>query len=59
MPQSIGSVLLVGSVPPDSAEEVCKTCVTGSGTHLKMFPDGQVGARKRGIRCQASLSFGW
>ena len=29
MPQSIGNVLLVGSVPPDLAEEVCKTCVTG------------------------------
>jgi hypothetical protein len=57
MPRSIGDVLLVGSVPLDSAEEVFKSCAAGLGSHLKMFPDGEVGARKSWIQCQAIFVF--
>jgi len=57
MPQSTGDVLLVGSVPLESAEEVFKTCAAGLGSHLKMFPDGEVGARKSWIQCQAIFVF--
>ena len=57
MPRSTGDVLLVGSVPLDSAEEVFKTCAVGLGSHLKMFPDGEVGARKGWIQCQAIFVF--
>jgi hypothetical protein len=57
MPQSKGNVLLVGSVPLDSAEEVFTTCAVGLGSHLKTFPDGEVGARKSWIQCQAILVF--
>jgi hypothetical protein len=57
MPRSTGNVLLVGSVPLDWAEEVFKTCAIGLGSHLKMFPDGEVGARKSWIQCQAIFVF--
>ena len=57
MPRSTGNVLLVGSVPLESAEEVFKTCATGLSNHLKMFPDGEVGARKSWIQCQAIFVF--
>lgn len=57
MPQSTGDVLLVGSVPLESAAEVFKTCAAGLGGHLKMFPDGEVGARKSWIQCQAIFVF--
>jgi hypothetical protein len=57
MQQSTGDVLLVGSVPLESAEEVFKTCAAGLGRHLKMFPDGEVGARKSWIQCQAIFVF--
>jgi len=57
MPQSTGNVLLVGSVPLDSAEEVFTTCTAGLGSHLRMFPDGEVGARKSWIQCQAIFVF--
>lgn len=57
MPRSGSNVLLVGSVPLDSAEEVFKACADGLGSHLKMFPDGEVGARKSWIQCQAIFVF--
>jgi hypothetical protein len=57
MSQSVGDVLLVGSVPLDSAEEVFKTCAEGLGDHLKLYPDGEVGARKSWIQCQAIFVF--
>lgn len=57
MPRSTGNVLLVGSVPLNSAEEVFKTCAIGIGNHLMMFPDGEVGARKSWIQCQAIFVF--
>jgi len=57
MPRSSSNVLLVGSVPLDSAEEVFKACAHGLGSHLEMFPDGEVGARKSWIQCQAIFVF--
>jgi hypothetical protein len=57
MPRSFGDVLLVGSVPLESAQEVFKTCAAGLGPRLKMFPDGEVGARKSWIQCQAIFVF--
>jgi methionine synthase II (cobalamin-independent) len=57
MSQSVGDVLLVGSVPLDSAEEVFKTCAEGLGDHLQLYPDGEVGARKSWIQCQAKFVF--
>jgi hypothetical protein len=57
MPQSANDVLLVGSVPLDSAREVFQTCATALGSHLKALPDGEVGARKSWIQCQAKLVF--
>ncbi len=57
MPQSASDVLLVGSVPLDSAREVFQTCASALGSHLKALPDGEVGARKSWIQCQAKLVF--
>ena len=57
MPHAQGDVLLVGSVPRESAEEVFQTCSAVLGTHLQALPDGEVGARKSWIQCQAKLVF--
>ena len=57
MPQAQGDVLLVGSVPRESAEEVFKTCSAALGTHLQALPDGEVGARRSWIQCQANMVF--
>jgi hypothetical protein len=57
MPDTQGDVLLVGSVPRESAEEVFKTCSAALGTHLQAIPDGEVGARRSWIQCQALLVF--
>src|ERR1700687_2384315 len=60
MPQPTGptcNVLLVGSVPLESAREVFKTCAAALGHHLRVLPDGEVGARKSWIQCQALLVF--
>ena len=57
MPQSANDVLLVGSLPLESAREVFQTCATALGNHLKALPDGEVGARKSWIQCQAKLVF--
>jgi hypothetical protein len=57
MPQSGPDVLLVGSVPLETAREVFQTCSTALGNHLVALPDGEVGARKSWIQCQALLVF--
>jgi hypothetical protein len=57
MPRPTGDVLLVGSVPLESAREVFKTCAVALGHHLRALPDGEVGARKSWIQCQAVLVF--
>ena len=57
MHTTTGDVLLVGSVPLDSAEEVFKVCTRSLGPYLKMLPDGEVGPRKSWIQCQAIFVF--
>lgn len=57
MTQSKGDVLLVGSVPLESAREVFTTCTAALGDHLQALPDGEVGARKSWIQCQAIFVF--
>jgi hypothetical protein len=55
--QGQGDVLLVGSVPLESAREVFTTCTKALGRHLETIPDGEVGPRKSWIQCQALLVF--
>jgi hypothetical protein len=57
MAQEQGDVLLVGSVPLESAREVFTTCMAALGRHLDTLPDGEVGPRKTWIQCQALLVF--
>lgn len=57
MTQTHGDVLLVGSVPLESPEAVFKSCCAVLGSHLQALPDGEVGARKSWIQCQAKLTF--
>src|SRR5271170_3688285 len=57
MPEPAGDILLVGSVPLESARDVFKTCAAALGHHLRALPDGEVGARKSWIQCQAILVF--
>ena len=57
MTRSKGDVLLVGSVPLESASEVFTTCTAALGDHLQALPDGEVGARKSWIQCQAIFVF--
>ena len=52
-----GDVLLVGSVPRESAREVFATCAAALGQHLQALPDGEVGPRKSWIQCQAIFVF--
>jgi methionine synthase II (cobalamin-independent) len=52
-----GDVLLVGSVPRESAEEVFRICSKALGHHLRALPDGEPGDRKSWIQCQAKLVF--
>lgn len=44
MSSSAGNVLLVGSVPFDSVEEVLETCARTLGAHAFALPDGEIGA---------------
>ena len=57
MAQANGDVLLVGSVPLESAGEVFRICAAALGPHLRALPDGEVGARKSWIQCQAMFVF--
>lgn len=52
-----GDVLLVGSVPLDSAQQVFDTCAKALGPHLSTLPDGEVGHRIHWIVCQALFVF--
>ena len=52
-----GSVLLVGSVPGNDAEEVMRFCATEIGDHLSFFPDGETGLRKIWINYLAATIY--
>ena len=47
MSRMSGPVLLVGSIPGDTAEEVFRTCAQGGGECVTSLPDGETGYRRR------------
>ena len=49
-----GEVLLVGSVPGASAEEVMRLCAGGLGGYLACLPDGETGRRRAWINFLAA-----
>lgn len=49
-----GSVLLVGSVPGESAAEVLRTCGEGVGKYVTCLPDGETGYRRVWIQFLAA-----
>ncbi len=51
------SLLLVGSVPLDSADAVFRRCGETLGPHLAALPDGEVGDRSIWVVCQAYRVF--
>ena len=57
MSRTVGDVLLVGSVPLASPDEVFRACADSLSGHLRLFPDGEVGPRRSWIQCQAILVF--
>lgn len=52
-----GDVLLVGSVPLGSAEDVLRTCGRALGSHVPALPDGETGDRSIWIVYQAYRVF--
>lgn len=57
MSSSTGNVLLVGSVPFDSVEEVLETCAGTLGAHAFALPDGEIGERLTWILALPSLCY--
>lgn len=49
MSRMSGAVLLVGSVPGETATEVMRTCAEGVGPYLSCLPDGETGYRRSWI----------
>jgi hypothetical protein len=54
-PADTREVLLVGSVPLGSAEQVFLTCARALGGHVKRLPDGETGPRTNWIAWQRAL----
>ena len=52
-----GSVLLVGSIPGNSAAEVIRFCATELGGRLSLLPDGETGFRKIWINYLAATVY--
>lgn len=57
MPRMSGSVLLVGSVPGETAAEVLRTCGEGIGTFVTSLPDGETGYRRMWIHFLAATIY--
>ena len=57
MPKNAGSVLLVGSVPFDTVEEVLETCARALGARAYALPDGEIGHRKNWIQALPHLTY--
>lgn len=53
----IGDVLLVGSVPFDTVEEVMRTCGTTVGDRVLAVPDGEIGLRSTWIGALPHMSY--
>ena len=45
MSRMTGAVLLVGSVPAETASDAMRTCAEGAGSYLSCLPDGETGYR--------------
>ena len=55
--ETTGDVLLVGSVPLDTVDDVMTTCAGRLGGRLYAMPDGEVGDVRRGSqRCHTWLT---
>src|SRR2546430_1951313 len=52
-----GSVLLVGSVPGETAAEVLRTCGEGVGKYVSGLPDGETGYRRVWIQFLAATIY--
>lgn len=52
-----GDVLLVGSIPGDSAKAAMASCATGIGEHLNCLPDGETGKRRIWINFLAATVY--
>jgi hypothetical protein len=52
-----GSVLLVGSVPGETAAEVLRTCGEGVGKYVSCLPDGETGCRRVWIQFLAATIY--
>lgn len=57
MPSTDGDVLLVGSVPFDTVEEVLETCAGSLGKRAYALPDGEIGHRKNWIQALPHLTY--
>lgn len=57
MNRTPGSVMVVGSVPLESAEEVFRACARELSAFLSAYPDGEVGERKYWTFSLASLIY--
>ena len=57
MSSSTGNVLLVGSVPFDTVEEVLETCARSLGPRAFALPDGEIGHRKNWIQALPHLTY--
>jgi len=57
MSRMSGSVLLVGSVPGETAAEVLRTCGEGVGNYVTSLPDGETGYRRMWIHFLATTIY--
>ena len=57
MLKDIGDVLLVGSVPLETVEDVFRTCAKSLGRHAYALPDGEVGERSTWIMALPYLTY--
>jgi hypothetical protein len=57
MSRRAGSVLLVGSVPGETAAEVLRTCGEGVGNYVTCLPDGETGYRRMWIHFLATTIY--
>ena len=57
MSRMVEDVLLVGSIPGDSAEQAMSMCANGIGDHLNCLPDGETGNRRIWINFLAATVY--
>jgi hypothetical protein len=57
MSRMSGSVLLVGSVPGETAAAVLRTCGEGVGKYVTCLPDGETGYRRVWIQFLAATIY--